>query len=295
MKLTRFFSAFLCIGCTTSKNQVDTSNVSSDSAAPYAVMLSPGVNEFIIEQEVEAEMVERRYLVHTADSFDDSLALPLLFAFHGNGGVGDSFANQLNPSIQDGTFIGVYPDGVENSWNLGLEESTADDVAFVEAILSTLSEVSGVDSTKPVAMGFSNGAGMVHKLAMDSENFVGISPQASQLLVNSTPQADDPKVSVLQFHGTEDNTVPYDGGEAVMGHNFLPAEEGAAVWAAHNDCNSTATETASGEHQRMEWENCASGTRVVHYKLNGVGHSTPPNIEGGTMQYVVDFLRDARN
>jgi polyhydroxybutyrate depolymerase len=297
MKNSSILMAFFIVGCTSGKSSDDTS-IQNDTEAPIDDVISDsllsGVNEFTIDQEVDGEVVLRRFLVHTSDNFDDTVRVPLLFAFHGNGGVADSFTGQLSPSIQDGTFIGVYPDGISNSWNLGREESTADDVAFVESILNALDGIDGVNTEKPVAMGFSNGAGMVHKLALNSEYFVGISPQASQLFTHDTPKEDDVPVSVLQFHGTEDDVVPYDGGEAVMGHNFLPAEESGELWAAHNGCDSTPTETVSGDHLKFEWGNCSSGKRVVHFRLNGVGHELPPNIEGGTIQYVVDFLSEAR-
>jgi hypothetical protein len=79
-----------------------------------------------------------------------------------------------------------------------------------------------------------------------------------------------------------------------MGHEFLPAEEGASLWVAQNCCTVTDTEVPSGEHIKMEWENCSSGRHAVHFKLNGVAHELPANIEDGTMQYVIDFLSEAR-
>lgn len=249
---------------------------------------------FTIPQVVEGETVERHYTVHTPLSWDVSTPLPLLFAFHGGGGEGHFFVEDLDETIQAGTFIGVYPEGIENSWNLGREESTADDVAFVLSILDALESMDGLDTTDPVAMGFSNGAGFVHKLAVEADRFVGIGAMASQLLVGKEPQAGDAHVSVLQLHGTDDDVIPYDGGTAEMDHDFLPAEESAAVWAAHNGCDGTATETPSGRHVRMEWAQCSTGTQVVHYRLEGVGHDMPWSIEGDTPRMVIEFLLGTR-
>jgi poly(3-hydroxybutyrate) depolymerase len=122
MKNSSILMAFFIVGCTSGKSSDDTS-MQNDTEVPIddviSDSLSSGVNQFTIDQEVDGEVVLRRFLIHTSDNFDDTVRVPLLFAFHGNGGVADSFTEQLSPSIQDGTFIGVYPDGISNSWNLG--------------------------------------------------------------------------------------------------------------------------------------------------------------------------------
>ena len=256
--------------------------------------LASRVSTHTIQQEVDGVTVDRTYSVHEPPNRDPSTPLPLLFAFHGGGGEGHFFTEDLDETIQRGTFIGVYPEGMYGSWNLGREESTADDVAFVLSILDDIEGTEGFDTQDPVALGFSNGAGFVHKLAVEADRFVSIGPMASQLLVDKEPQASDAHVSVLQLHGTDDEIISYDGGTAEMDHSFLPAEESAAVWAAHNGCNTTATETASGSYTRMEWEQCSTGTRVVHYRLDGIGHDIPGNVEGDTMSMMVDFLVDTR-
>ncbi len=272
--------------------------------------LPAGVSEFTLEQEVAGQMEERRFLVHTPVDFDDSQSVPLLFAFHGNGGAPESFVYEIAAAVEDGNFIGVYPAGLASSWNLGPEASEADDVAFTEAVLGMLTGTAGVDATKPVALGFSNGAGMVHELAMESDPFVAISPAVSHLLATKTPGTDAAPVSVLQFSGTEDGLVPYNGGIGVMDHNFLPAEDSTAEWAMHNGCDATPTtgpdiagpdiEEAPGEYTStsytvLEWENCATGARVVHVRMNDIGHDLPYEmIDGGTMPFIYRFLLDAR-
>ena len=267
--------------------------------------LEAGVNEFTLEQVVEGRMVERRFLVHTPDNFDDSQKTPLLFAFHGNGGEPESYVYEAAEAIEEGLFIGVYPAGLEYSWNLGPEESQADDVAFTNAVLNMLRDTVGVDANKPVAMGFSNGAGMVHELAMESVHFVAIAPATSHMLATKTPDSQASSVSVIQFSGTEDTIVPYQGGIGVLEHDFLHAEDSTAEWAAHNGCNSSpntspdvdgpSSEFGSSSYTMMEWENCSSGARVVHVRLNNIGHDLPYDImDGGSMPYIYNFLLQAR-
>ena len=252
------------------------------------------VSQHTIQQEVDGVMVDRTYTIHTPPGWDTSTPLPLVFGFHGGGGMGDFLVEPLDESIQAGTFVGVYPDGIAQSWNLGREESTADDVAFVESILDALEGQPGLDTTHPVALGYSNGAGLVNMLAIDSDRFVSIAPMATQLMADKQPQPGGPAVSVLQLHGTDDAVIPYGGSTSSEDHSFLHAEESAAVWAAHNGCSATATETPSGAYVRMEWESCSAGTQVVHYRLEGVGHDLPWDVEGDTWQTVVRFLLGTR-
>ena len=138
---------------------------------------------------------------------------------------------------------------------------------------------------------------MVHELAMESQQFVAISPQISHMLARKTPAPHAAHVSVLQFSGTEDELVLYDGGVGVVDHDFLSAENSSATWAQHNGCDSTPEErdSDSGIYTVLEWENCSTGRIVVHIRLNGIGHDLPENIiEGGAMSYMMNFLMEAR-
>ncbi|HCH66816.1 MAG: hypothetical protein CL927_11670 [Deltaproteobacteria bacterium] len=256
--------------------------------------LASRVHTHTIQQVVDGVTVDRTYTVHEPPGWDVANPLPLVFAFHGGGGQGDFFAEDLEESIQSGRFLGVYPDGIENSWNMGREESTADDVAFTLSILDDLAGTPGVDVENPVALGYSNGAGFIHMLAVQSDRFSAIAPMASQLLVDNEPQPGDAKVSVLQLHGTNDDVIPYEGGTAEMDHSFLSAEASAASWAAHNGCDEAPSETPSGAYLRMEWPGCSESKQVVHYRLEGVGHDMPWDVEGDTMGSLVDFLLENR-
>ena len=236
----------------------DTDDTEEQEESQTVLDLEPGVNEITVEQEVEGEMVERNFLVHVSRDYDGTGSTPLLFAFHGAGGVGSLFIEQYAGAIENGDFIGVYPDGLENSWNVGREDSQADDVEFVYIMMDLFENTPGVDISKPVGTGFSNGAALTHKIGIETDLFVAIVPQVSQLLYENQPRSDGSPLSVMQFMGTEDNACPYDGGVGVLGYDFMPAEESAATWASHNGCDDTATSVDVGDHVKMEWENCST-------------------------------------
>ena len=71
-----------------------------------------------------------------------------------------------------------------------------------------------------VAIGTSNGSGMVNKLGIHTSHFKAIAPVVSQLM-ESMPILDNTKaVSIFQINGAKDFTIPINGGSA-FGHNFL--------------------------------------------------------------------------
>ena len=88
--------------------------------------------------------------------------------------------------------------------------------------------------------------------------------------------------------------MPYEGGIGVLEHEFLAAEDSSAAWAAHNGCEADPSVRASGSHDILEWEGCADGRRVVHVRMDGVGHDMPADIEGDTIPFMMSFLLDSR-
>ena len=59
--------------------------------------------------------------------------------------------NRLNSYTNSGEFVGIYPQGFLQSWNLGQEASNADDVAFVNLIIEELQNYNNLDFDKMYA------------------------------------------------------------------------------------------------------------------------------------------------
>ena len=89
---------------------------------------------FFVTQSIGGVQVQREVLLHLPNNFDSTQTYPVVIAFHGNGGQNNSWFNQLSQFVDIGEFIGVYPQGYLNSWNLGAEASTADEVYFFNQI-----------------------------------------------------------------------------------------------------------------------------------------------------------------
>ena len=189
-----------------------------------------------INQIIQGVNRQRSVIIQTPSNINLSKDYPIVFALHGGGGRNIQWVNELKNFTDNGDFIGIYPQGHLNSWNLGTEASKADDVAFINLIIKELENYNNLNMNKIYAIGTSNGSAMVNKLAIQTSHFKAIAPIVSQLM-ESMPILENTKpVSIFQINGAKDSTIPIDGGIA-FGHNFLDASKSAELWASNFECN----------------------------------------------------------
>lgn len=144
----------------------------------------------------------------------------LLIALHGYGSDGDSFARDtgLHEALCPKGYTLVYPNGIPDpddktaatGWNSGLKETGNDDAGFLSALACYLEKEYSLSTKQCVAAGFSNGAFMTHRLAIDGNKvFTDIVSDAGmmpQYAWESKPEK--ATVNVLQISGTKDDVVP---------------------------------------------------------------------------------------
>ena len=94
---------------------------------------------------------------------------------------------------------------------MGVEASKADDVVWVEDIVTAILEKSFVDLSSVYAVDMSNGAGMVNKLAKETNIFKGIAPIVSQQTLALSKISPLNVVSVSQINGAR-STNPLEWG-----------------------------------------------------------------------------------
>jgi poly(3-hydroxybutyrate) depolymerase len=274
-------------------------------ASDPGFLFRAGVNEIVVSQVVDDVVVARRALIvvpqddlAAKDRDITGASFPVLVALHGNGGRPEGMLGDIRPIVERYRFVAVIPAGIERSWNLGREASTADDVAFVELLLDQLdgarTDVGDFTLERVYAFGYSNGAGLVNQLVARTDRFHAVAAAASSLTHELVPTGTVAPVSFLSLHGTEDRVAPYGGGVGVAGHDFLAVEDSAALWADRFGCETEpdTTPTADG-NIRLEWRSCEDGHRVVHYGFVGVEHGLPPDLEGGLLDLVIDFFETA--
>lgn len=203
--------------------------------------------------------------------------VPLLLAFHGAGGTGPWMEDYSGfSSLADrGGFIVVYPSAREprRVWNL-TEEETDDDVVFTDALINRLQDHGCIDPSRLYAVGVSNGAGFVARLACESTaRLAGIVTVAGGYGHLPPCEAHRP-LSVLEIHGTKDRVVPYAGkpedGYVGSVRKWLRG------WTQRDGCpDKPKRRVVAPATARLDWQPCRDGTQVAHLELYGAGHIWP--------------------
>lgn len=249
------------------------------------------------------EQRQRSALVYVPSNYDASVPAPLLLVFHGGGGNADGAQRmaQLTPLADKHRFIVVYPNGsgvlrdrllTWNTWNCCGYALTqqVDDVGFVRDLIALLKGRYPIDSSRIFATGISNGGMMAHKLGCElSEQIAAIAPIAGAL--NTDACAPGEPVSVVIFHGTDDQYVLFQGGKNTK--RFPGADprvdksvaHAFSTWSTLNKC-SLSNPSQQGSVRRTVCSNGTRGAEVVLFAIEGQGHSWPggrPGLRNGNV------------
>jgi polyhydroxybutyrate depolymerase len=251
-----------------------------------------------VERQLVVGGVTRTYLLHAAGPQAAGPAKPgraLLLMLHGRGGTAAAMEQRTRGTFdkladRDGAVV-VYPQALANpslwtSWLPGIGRPKPDDIVFLSALIDSLVAELGVDRQHVFAAGFSNGASMVYRLACERPDLVAavapisgsMGPEVARACVqNTTP------VAIIGMHGTADSTVALDAS----------IRDGIAMWARRNRCAADPissrlrdADPTDGTETRVDvYDQCAAGTQVAFYTIEGGGHAWPggeARLTGGT-------------
>jgi poly(3-hydroxybutyrate) depolymerase len=163
----------------------------------------------MIERSICAGSVRRTFALETIGKEPRS-GRPLVVAFHGAGGTGEQFREQIG--IAPPGHAIAWCDGVMRSWNAGPDGLYAfkhgvDDVALFDAVLRSVPH----DARRVYVIGFSNGARFAWRLVAERSSVIagavacsGDAPDLSARPVRRVP--------AIYFHGVGDPFVKWSGG-----------------------------------------------------------------------------------
>ena len=226
----------------------------------------------LFDQPIDGNMISRPVIIKTCAKIDNLKSYPIVIALHGRGGSNKNWVQPLSKFTNSGEFIGVYPQGHLNSWNLGQEPSNADDIAFISNVIDTLLSYSNVDENKIFAVGNSNGSGMVNMLGGVNKRLKAIAPIASQLTERTEIKSNAIPLSVFQVNGDQDLLIPIGGGMK-LGHPFLSVSESAKKWASNFNCNQYVAVEETEQSISHAYFDCDDSVVVKYLVLKGAGHN----------------------
>ena len=272
-------------GAAPSGASLDQDDAGADAAPASPAGCDPGrpVPTGQVREQLLVEGVERSYLLDVPEGYDGSEAVPLILNLHGSGSNAEQqvlYSGLVAAAAEVGAVV-VSLDGTGTPQGFGLGPASPD-VEVVAQLLDLLEDQLCIDTDRVGSTGISNGSATSAILACALDGRL-----ASIAMVAATIgpfECDEGvRVSVVAFHGTADQTVPYEGGDvnsqsggAVNALGVLPAEEQIRSWADQDGCDAEPlVEDVASDVVRWTFVGCEAATEVVFHRLEGVGHTWP--------------------
>jgi polyhydroxybutyrate depolymerase len=228
------------------------------------------------------EGVSRNYIVYVPSGHNMQNPASLVIVLHGFTQTAQAIMNysNFNAYAEENSFIVAYPNGIGNSWNVGVGGgSTANDVGFLSALIDTLNAQYGVDQERVYATGFSNGGFMSYRLACELNHRIAAIASVAGTMSNATYDACEPgrTFPIMHIHGTSDFIVSYNGG---FGNKSV--NEVIDFWVSNNNCPENPeiiqlpdlVQEGSTVEQHT-YTPCDDETEVVLLRVVNGGHTWP--------------------
>ena len=233
--------------------------------------------------------LHRSYLLFVPEMAAEPM--PLVLALHRFTGSGAEMArtSRFHEVAAEEGFVVVFPDGRGRRWNTE-SDASPDDVGFLLALVDALSEELPIDPRRVYVTGASNGGFLTWLLACQaSERFAAVAPVMATFPEEIADACGNGPMPVCIVHGTADPVVPYDESELQGGpgsmRRVLPIPEAIAFWVERNGANPEPEITVlpdldpnDGTTTTVERYTNPGGAEVLHYRVEGGGHTWP----GGT-------------
>ena len=229
---------------------------------------------------------------------DSSRPAPLVIGFHGGAGNAEGYISnsQLLAKGTQAGFVVVCPQGTpiqlrlpgdHRVWNSGPEYEAAsggaDDVLFARQLIAEAGKIHAIDPARIFLTGFSNGAQMAYRLALELSNRIAaIAPMSGGRLAGG--ERPSRPVPVMHFHGAADSVYPFAGG---LGAHSLgrtphaPIEQVIREWVAFDQASPTPEVQA---HGGWELQHHGGPAAVDLLLVSGMGHQ----IAGGGDNHLPD-------
>ncbi|MEO0337799.1 MAG: hypothetical protein AAF242_01160 [Bacteroidota bacterium] len=262
-----------------------------------SVSISRSIVPIEIPQVINGEIVNRRALIKYP-SGQSKGSYPVVFFFHNQTWDAEETLNLLEGAkllIESEEFIGIFPQGYQNTWNAGLNENLADDPLFLDRLMLEVRKIATAQQNRVYAIGFEEGAVLVNRLGKETNYFEGIATIYGQQTTDVAAIDPENVVSVFQLNSSMDGFAPVAGGTTNNGYNLLSAEESARDWSGGLNCalSPELSMETWGDYavSSYNYPNCIRGKKVRYH----IVEDAPQLSAFGTNDFLVSRIWDFFN
>ena len=235
----------------------------------------------------------REYQLYIPSSYSENSLSPLMFNFHGGNGTsqGQIAISDMRDLADENNFILVYPQAIADPTDDGSlnwifkGDSDHDDIYFIDALISELSEEYQIDLERVYVCGYSLGGEFVYELLCRLNNKIAAGVAVARTMGQYQYENCNPQhpTAIMTILGTEDyesnyNGVVYDGITY-----YISADDTHQYWVDFNNTENDPNETELPNYNNTDgttvtkrvWENGDSCVVVSELRVNGGGHDWP--------------------
>ena len=231
---------------------------------------------------------------------------PLIIMLHGYGNSASSFRSTTGFE-KDATLQGytvAWVSGSKNpkvrtslpEWNSGLGYNNNDDVGFLVSVVEYFQTNYNTSKENVFAIGFSNGAFMTHRLALEaSDVFAGVVSVAGKMpkyvWENKTKKCN---INVFQITGEKDNVIPKKLDNSVA-TAIDPAIEDVIEYYVQANGLEIKEEVKIGNSTLEKYKSNSSDKKIFHLLVYEGNHSWPTEQINGidTNKLILDFFTNS--
>lgn len=245
---------------------------------------------------ITVEKAQRSYLYYVPQNLSSNELISTMMILHGGGANAENAMRMANAEhlADEYRCLLLYPDGYGHSndrvytWNAGnccglAKEDNSDDVMFLKHLLKLFAGQFNLKKDRVMVAGFSNGAMMAHRFAIEAPECVSAIATISGGM-NYHQKIPTRPVSVLSMHGLLDTHAPYKGGlgkDTRYPRKDQAIEEGIQKWARWNGSHSISVKKICGGEVQLTQFTQGSESTVIHdYIIQSQGHAWPGGRHG---------------
>ena len=165
------------------------------------------------------------------------------------------------------------------------------------ATLDSVMKHYNVDPDRVYLAGYSNGGFMSYRMACEhADQIAAIVSLGGATFLDAAECTPSEPVSILEIHGTKDETIEYEGGSTIFG-SYPSVPTTIATWAAYNGCPQRMhgldeidieSELVGKETSQVEFLGCPVDGAVELWFISGGSHS--PSLAPEFAADIIDWL-----